>query len=83
MLEVSHLAVDAGIGFDFRRTESGVSVDGLVEQGEADTAQAVAEATMRSVTATREAAAVVSASRSQGRSPAAHQASANGARGTQ
>lgn len=53
--------VDAGVGFDFRRTESGVSVDGLVEQGEADTAQAVAEATMRSVTATREAAAVVSA----------------------
>ncbi len=36
---------DAGAGFDFRRTRSGVSVDGVVDEGEADTAQAVADVT--------------------------------------
>ena len=51
--------VDAGIGFDFRRTESGVSVDGVLESGRGDTAQAVAEATLRRVSETSEVVAVV------------------------
>jgi hemolysin activation/secretion protein len=51
--------VDAGIGFDFRRTESGVAVDGELDNGRADTAQGVVEATLRRVTDDSEAVAVV------------------------
>lgn len=53
--------VDAAAGFDFRRTESGVSVDGEDDRGEADTAQWVAETSVRRVADGWEAAAVLGA----------------------
>jgi hemolysin activation/secretion protein len=46
--------LETGLGFDFRRTESGVSVDGVDDRGEADTAQVVAEAGGRRLTETSE-----------------------------
>jgi hemolysin activation/secretion protein len=52
--------IDAGAGFDFRRTESGVSVDGVTDRGEGDTAQWVGEVTARRVGEAGEAAATLS-----------------------
>ncbi|MFN0127996.1 MAG: ShlB/FhaC/HecB family hemolysin secretion/activation protein [Verrucomicrobiales bacterium] len=51
---------DGGLGFDFRRTESGVSLDGEDERGEADTAQFVADAMVRRATSVLESVAVAS-----------------------
>ncbi len=51
--------VDLGAGVDFRRTESGVSVDGVADRGRADTAQGVVEAALRRVTAGMEAVVLV------------------------
>lgn len=51
--------VDGSLGFDFRRTRSGVEIDGELETGQGDTAQAVAELLGRRVGDRGEAVAVV------------------------
>lgn len=52
---------EAGAGFDFRRTESGIGLEGVVERGEADTAQWAAEVMARRVDAGSETAAIFGA----------------------